>query len=144
MTDLQHPLSPKKPYEMDNAPLFVSIYVVLLGFFIMLNTISRRDVEKTDQVFKSVSAAFSIPSQYRPPIVPDKPTDMDPSILQMFQEIEQALASLIIRKGIEAVQVGNRMNITIAKADLYLDDSTKLRKENEDFAERISALRGFL
>jgi len=133
-------LTSHKPHETDNAPLFVSIYAVLLSFFIILNTISKRDENRMEQVVDSVGKAFSMPSQYRPPVAPPKTTYLDPSTIRFFQEMEQLLSQFIRLEELQLSRTENSMTVTVAKSDLYLADSIKLRKENLDFAERIAKL----
>jgi hypothetical protein len=50
----------QKPAKaQDHAPLFVSLYIVLLAFFIMLNTITTFTPEKSDNVIDAVNRRFS-------------------------------------------------------------------------------------
>ena len=58
--DIQIAQSPK---EVDNAPLFVSVYVVILAFFIVLNSMSKVDQSKLENVVESVNQAFNMPSK---------------------------------------------------------------------------------
>ena len=50
----------QKPAQaQDHAPLFVSLYIVLLAFFIMLNTITTYAPDKTDSVIHAVNRTFA-------------------------------------------------------------------------------------
>lgn len=59
------PLDTARPAEaVDHAPLYISLYVVVLAFFILLNTMSTYEQQKADEVLRSIERTFA----FRKPI----------------------------------------------------------------------------
>ncbi len=134
----QEPISNAKPQEPhDNAPLFVSLYIVMLAFFIMLNTIAKHDEEKMRAATESVAQAFAIKNvEDIPEMFSDAGTEL--SATQFFSEMKALAASFVPVEKLAIYSAGNSMEIVLPQDYVFVPEKTDLHPLNEPFFERIS------
>ncbi len=131
----------KPPHTHDSAPLFVSLYIVLLAFFIMLNTIATRDEQKIREASESVAKAFSFQEiEAVPEIFSQAGTEL--SATQFFNEMKALAASFVPVEKMEIYTSGNTMEIVLPLDFVYVPEKTELHPVNMPFFTRIAdALR---
>lgn len=126
-----------RPGPENSAALFVSLYVVVLAFFILLTSNAQFDAEKTRNVTDSVKKAFSM----------EVPTDVEielPSIgselsvRQFFDEMQAAVHSVVPLAEMEVVTDGRNMTMTMDSTALFNRDDPHLRHDRRDFYTRLS------
>lgn len=119
------------------AALFVSLYVVVLAFFILLTSNAQFDAEKTKNVTDSVKRAFSI----------EVPTDVEVktpslgselSVQQFFNEVQTAVHSIVPLEEMEVVTDGRNMTMTMDSTALFNRDDPSLRPDRREFYARLS------
>jgi hypothetical protein len=121
----------------NTAALFVSLYVVILAFFILLTSNAQFDAEKTQHVTDSVKKAFSV----------EIPTDVDVktphvgdqlSVTQFFEEMQSSVQSIVPLDEMEVITDGNRMIIKMDSTALFNRDDPSLRYDRRGFYTRLS------
>lgn len=133
--------TPRKPGKDGNSSvaLFLALYLLLLAFFILLNTISTFEEVKTKQVKESLSSAFA--SILPPTTSQQSPTAFDGPVIaaQEFQEeIGELFETNIKVVRIKVVQPGKQMEVTMIADQLFEVDSDKIRDQKRDFMRRLS------
>jgi len=123
---------------------FLSLYLLVLAFFILLVTISTFEEVKSNAVMNSLNSTFK-------PVAPPTTdltvfTSRSGRILgaEEFQNhVEGLFATTIGVEKVEIVQPGRLMEVIIAADSLFLPDSTEIRKSNIPLVDRIiSSLSG--
>ncbi len=124
---------PKKPIQQDSAALFVSLYIVLLAFFIMLNTMAKYDKQRLQNVVQSVSDAFSISPSVDsvPEIFHDAGTEL--SVTRFFDELKNMAASTVPVQDMDIYTTGNTMEITMPADFFFLGNEANTRDEANVF-----------
>lgn len=122
-----------------NAALFVSLYVVLLAFFILLVSMSQQDVKKMEEVSESVNKAFKLPKKLiTPQVMPSIGADMN--VQTFFSSMKDIVARSIPLEELKIVQSGNKLTLLIPTRLLYKPGDSELRPEHEVFLERLSTI----
>lgn len=125
------------PKEQDSAPLFVSLYIVLLAFFIMLNTIAKRDEEKMRDASQSVAQAFSYEEiKEMPEMFSEAGTEL--SATQFFKEMKVLAASFVPIEKQALYSMGNTMEVVLPQDFVFVKDRAELQQINLPFFEKIA------
>lgn len=125
----------------NTAALFVSLYVVILAFFILLTSNAQFDVEKTKDVSESVKKAFSmdIPSETE---VKRPTVGSELSVTQFFEEIQDSVKTVVPLEEMEVITDGTTMIMTMDSTALYNSGDSELRYDRSGFYERLSDTMG--
>ncbi len=138
MYDTEHTLRPPAP-QSDNATLFVSLYVVLLAFFIMLNVISERDDKRRQEVIDSVNETFTVPEKLQTEKLGSEAGNL-PAIEQFYGELEDTLETLVEFDEVKVIRTGNTLVITMPTRLLFKDGSAVIRPISLPFMQGLTAL----
>lgn len=138
--DLQRPQ--RAIDQGSNAALFVSLYVVLLAFFILLNAISVWDKEKTEQVSQSVISAFKIPEKIRSQQIVQSLGVDDTSITSFFREMKDIVANFIPLEEITIIESGSVLSMEIPTRLLFAPGEITMRSEHEAYIGRLADALG--
>ncbi len=137
-------LAHRDTQKQDNAPLFVSLYIVLLAFFIMLNTIATPIEDKTDQVMDSVKFTFS----YEKPIeftIPNPTSDESgSSVAKFFSAIEQFSKPFLTVNNDEIISTGDMIQISVPNERLFTESlalKAEARQLLQGYSEAITDWR---
>lgn len=136
--------SPKPlPEGLDAAPLFVSLFLVLLVFFILLNVISQPDIQKAKAVMMSLSQAFNQkdPAKESPEFfTPDigQPADFK----QFYDSMRKAAGTVVKLEEGPPSRRGRMMVMSIPVASVFKPGVSVLLRPDlpllEDIATTIS------
>lgn len=133
--DTLEPLA--SPKEQDSAPLFVSLYIVLLAFFIMLNTIAIKDEQKMRSASQSVAQAFSYQEiKDTPEMFSEAGTEL--SAAQFFKEMKALAASFVPIEKQALYSMGNTMEVVLPQDFVFVKDHAELQQINLPFFEKIA------
>lgn len=127
----------EKPSPDNAASLFVSLYVVILAFFILLTSNAQFDVEKTKNVVDSVNKAFSIE------VVSETDVRIDSignelSATQFFEDMQKSLQSVVPLEEMKVITDGQQMIIIMRSTALFNRDDPNLRYDRRRFYHRLS------
>ena len=130
--------TPKRRQGLDNAALFVSLYIVLLAFFILLNTLSKIDAEKMESAVQSVNRTFSLiqPVKELPQL--QESVGSDPVIPAYFEEVKSTAATLIPLEKMETATKGNVMYLRIPQAEVFKAGLSELRHSTPTLTDAIA------
>lgn len=120
--------------------LFLSLYVLVLAFFIVLVTISSPEKIKSRAVMDSLSSTFASLLAPRTDLTAFTSNEGDLLAAQAFQEqIAAVFASPIRIAQVEVVQPGRLMRVVMASDSLFLPGTAELREAHIPLLDRIVA-----
>lgn len=125
-----------QPSPSNTAALFVSLYVVVLAFFIVLAANSQFDVEKTKTASQSVRKAFSTELE-TDVSVPLPSIGNELSVTQFFEEMQKSIQSVVPISEMEVVTDGQTMILKMPVTSLFNRDDPHLRHDRRDFYNRL-------
>lgn len=126
----------EKPSPENTVTLFVSLYVVLLAFFILLASNAQFDADRTRDVLKSVNATFSSSSSsdsLAPPSIGG-----GRGIAQFFGEMQQSVQSVVPLEEMQVLTDGRQMIVTLPDTALFNRDDPHLRHDRRQFYDRLT------
>ncbi len=125
----------------DTNALFVSLYLVVLAFFILLSTISEKDLEKTKQAMSSLTDVFAseLGKVIVPPISPG--VHSFASVVTIyFDEVEELLKNNFQMEKIKVLRKGSKMQITIPAELLFREGKIALKRGKRNFIKNLSGI----
>lgn len=130
----------REPDKGSSQPLFLSLFLLLLAFFIMLNAISTVEEGRSDQVMESVKRAF--PSAVRKEIADDL-LDAEPG--KVIGESVRAALGTVFREVLPAVVVqveanGNPIFVSIPAHQVYASAAGGITPVMEELAGRLAPI----
>ena len=127
------------PIRDSSVMVYLSLYLLLLAFFILLNTISQREQKRAQMAIGSVAATFRAPL---PADVVELTTSTGRGLLEAsdpFQrEIRRIFEETLAIEQAKVLTEGNVMRITVAASALWLAESGRFRPAIGPFLERIA------
>lgn len=125
----QQPPQPQTAGTTQNTVVFLSLFLILLAFFIMLNSIATRDPSKVDSAVSSLTESFA-QSKFRAPAgyVPSKVGNIlrDSAILNAVQSQLQAAESWA---GLEASSAHGVLLVNFDREKLFIAKTAVLKPE---------------
>lgn len=123
----------------DTTNLFVSLYLIILAFFMVLNSISNQSQTKIKAATESVSRAFDNP--YAPDadfIDVVETSDARLPNDEFYDQIQGVFASLIGFEGKFPSQGGNVIRVEFDQDAIYEDESHAFREDQKAFFFQLS------
>lgn len=139
MEDSFTSLPPRRPQNAPHvATLLVSVFLVLLAFFMALNANSDFDAARSGAVLSSVKKQFSgEKAEKLPP--PDVETFVDPvSINTFFDDVKLSIATLVPLHETETSIKGNTLLMEMPENSLFIRGESKLRTDRTEFYGLLS------
>lgn len=134
--------STHKPLGATNSSIlqFLSLYLLVLAFFILLVTISTFEPVKSDAVMVSLNSAFKSVRPVRTDLTVFT-SKSGPIIAseQFMQEVENLFAAALGVTRVETVQPGRVMRVTMDTDSLFDPDSTNIRESQIELVDRMIA-----
>jgi len=129
-----------KPQKTNAFALFVPLYLVLLAFFILLNSISEVNQRKTQNAIYSIDETFSTGKGKSN--IKNKSLFLDFSLIvtNYFDEIEKELKSSFKQENIDVTRKGYTMIIRLPLKKIFQTNSSDLIGFNEESIDRIIKL----
>lgn len=130
----------REPDKGSSQPLFLSLFLLLLAFFIMLNAMSTVEQGRSDRVMESVKRAF--PSAVRKDVADDL-LDADPG--QVIDQSVRAALGTVFREVLPAVVVqveanGNPIFVSIPARQVYAPAAGGITPVMETLAGRLAPI----
>lgn len=108
--------------------VFLSLYLLLLAFFILLNTISQREYRRSQIAMGSVAATFRAPL---PADVVDLTTSTGQGVLAVadpfHRDIRRVFEDTLPVQELKVVRQGNTMRISVPVAHLFVAGRSEFR-----------------
>ncbi|MBL26850.1 MAG: hypothetical protein CMM50_04765 [Rhodospirillaceae bacterium] len=129
---------PEAPVSKDpTLALFLGLYLILLAFFVLLNTMATLEEERVKTVVNSLLATFSTQ------ILSDEATQFSSSIGQnlptetLYRDIREYFEVAVPLARIELFSNGNVMQIQLPADSLFEPNSARIRTDREDLFQRL-------
>ncbi|MEO5375455.1 MAG: hypothetical protein H7840_14485 [Alphaproteobacteria bacterium] len=115
--------------------LMLSLFLLLLVFFVVLTAMSSLDGIRTREVSNSLAATFAEPSPTQPPTTEPHPSGPPPLVTEVRDAIETAIPAVRIRM----VQPGDLMEARFEADALFFPDTATLRPAQGRLLDRLVA-----
>lgn len=133
--------TPPTPPANGAVALFLALYLLLLAFFILLNTISTFEEVKTREVQESLSSAFAA---ILPPTTSlQTVTSIDGPVVAA-EDVQKKLGQLfqtaikVVR--VEVIQPGKLMEVIMHVDQLFDPNSILIRERQADFVKELASV----
>lgn len=123
----------------DTTSLFVSLYLIILAFFMVLNSISNQSQTKVKSATDSVTRAFDSPFEPDADFV--DVTGDDTNILpndEFYEQLRGVFASLVGFEGRFPTQGGNVIRVEFDQSTLYQDESSEFKNNQQAFLTQLA------
>lgn len=120
--------------------LFVSFYLVILAFFILLNSIAKVHPEHSVEAMASIKGAFTDPRKGNKSSIIDSERDINGGLVlrNYLAPIGDVARSAVTLVDAEIVETGNTMIVTIPAKSFFLDNEAYIKPEQENFLQKLS------
>lgn len=119
--------------------VFLSLFLLLLAFFILLNALATIEEEKSRQVLTSVAATFrsvvDADTSAQVLLAELGPTSDPDEVLEAMEQLWVTSVSVI---KVERLTAGQLMQITMPANELFLGGKAELRTDRRDLLERAA------
>jgi flagellar motor protein MotB len=113
-----------------NVVLFLSLYLLLLAFFILLNAISNIEQKRSDSVMNSISSTFAIRNKVGSEAVPFAATHGDVLAVKEFQEtIASMFDTRVSAARVDVLKPGRLMRVILPTDAIFVADRLELQPE---------------
>lgn len=140
----------KRPSKSGIASLLVSLYLVVLSFFILLNTLSDVNEQKEKQVLEMLSETFTVKVRKgtigRLPVSSNVPA---PSVktTEYLGAIKELIASYFPLMEVQEVKKGQALKVQFKMKDFFFieedkEAGTKVLKVSEEYEHLIENISG--
>ncbi|VAX03865.1 hypothetical protein MNBD_ALPHA03-90 [hydrothermal vent metagenome] len=134
-----NPLKVKNKKSDDTTGLFVSLYLIVLAFFVVMNSISNQDQNKVDAATESVTRAFKNPFEPEADFIDVAANEEAVTPNDEFHDqILGVFASLVGFDGKYATKGGDTVRVEFNPNDLFMDDSHEFRPNQQPFLKQLS------
>lgn len=128
----------KEPLKDQTAALFLGLYLILLAFFVLLNTMASPKEDRVKAVLGSLLSTFSTevlntqaPTQFTASVGDILASEEFHREIREFFEVEVPLSR------VEFFSAGNMMRITLPADQLFEPGSIVLREESTEILDRV-------
>lgn len=128
-----------QPEKDPTLALFLGLYLILLAFFVLLNTMATLKDDRVKSVMGSLLATFSTeilnvanPTEFTASVGEDLATEEFHRDVEDFFEVAVPLAK------VEFFSAGTIMRIALPADQLFEPDSTRVRSDRQDLMHRIT------
>lgn len=137
-------MSQRKSKDVDNSGVIVlmlGLYLIVLAFFILLNTISQISIERFQKATSSIASGFGFePIQFAPP-----QEELDPNVTRTYEkisaDIRRMLESYVAFENFNAEQVDlGQMIVRLKPEAFFAKDSWQLKQDQVGFFQNMAEL----
>lgn len=133
------PIEGNKKSSDNTTGLFVSLYMIVLAFFVVMNSISNQDQTKVNAATESVTRAFSNPFEPEADFV-----DVSADVLavtpndEFYDQILGVFASLVGFKGKFPTEGGDVVKVKFNTSDLFEEGSSVFKANQQEFLQQLA------
>ncbi|WP_339865644.1 flagellar motor protein MotB [Paremcibacter congregatus] len=119
--------------------LFVSLYLIVLAFFVVMNSISNQEQNKVNAATESVTRAFKNPYEPEADFV-DVAAKQDASTPndEFYAQIQGIFASLVGFEGKFPTKGGHIVKVNFKPSDLFEPDTIEFRALQSAFLQQLA------
>lgn len=133
-------MSQEEEYQQSSAFLFVSLYLVVLAFFILLNSIAHIEQERRKNAIQSVRNTFSHIDHSKdiPTIDSISPVGSQIATKNYFAPVKRLASEILQLTDSSVVEYGNTMQLTISTRSFFHKESATLYEKSYEFFRKLS------
>lgn len=124
------------------ATLLVSVFLLLLSFFIALCSLADFNADRSSNVLNSVNKTFSRSSGKTSALPPPANSVAPVTVKQIFDDVQNSVARVIPLYEMKREMEGNTLRLILPSTHLYLRGTANLRKDRIDFYQALSEALG--
>jgi flagellar motor protein MotB len=117
--------------------LFVPLYLVVLAFFILLNSISEKNPQKTQKAVSSIEKSFSSKRGKADKGNKEQFLDFSVVLTTHFSGVEALLKSSFQPENIKIERIGNKMQVKIALNEVFAQNSADIISLKQDIIDKL-------
>lgn len=122
----------------------LSLFLIILAFFIMMNTISQRQGSRTEGVLASISGSFKEFAQTTIIALDVADQGAGQEAAPGFEtSIEHLFESAFPLVHVEAFEVFDRIEVTLPLESMFAPGGTAIRGKNEAVLDRLADILGY-
>ena len=123
--------------------IFLSLFLLLLAFFILLNALATIEETKSREVLTSVAATFRsvVDSETQAQILISD-LGLTPETHEVLEALEQLWITSVPVTRVERLTRGQVLQLTVPANELFLGGQTALRADREQLFDRTSLVLG--
>ncbi|WP_321391670.1 hypothetical protein [Emcibacter sp.] len=130
----------KKPASDQTTGVFVSLYLIVLAFFMVMNSISNQEENRVAAATESVTRAFKNPFEPDADFIDvtssaDSVTPND----EFYDQIQGVFASLVGFDGKFPSKGGHIISVKFAANDLFERGTAQFRQDQQEFLNQLSS-----
>lgn len=121
--------------------LFVSVYLIILAFFLLLNSISQIQPELSEKVLSNVHRTFPSKIKHNKSVseIDKKKQPAEEIVLNgYFTPIGKVVKEAVTLVDASVIEYGNTMQITIPIESFFVTDEPDIRPEQEIFVIKLA------
>ncbi len=129
----QDRLSPQHRVRETGTMLFLSLFLLLLAFFILLNSLSTLEEVRSRAVLSSVASTF------KTDVLPDTTAEILISTLgpvpepeDVTEELERLWVTAVPVAKVETLKPGRTLQMTLKKTDIFVGGEAAVRADRDD------------
>ena len=124
----------------NSASLFVSLYLVILAFFILLNTIANIQQEKTEFAMNSLDQSFGFTKEdfAIPQIQLVQRAGDEITTAQYLDSVGTLVREAVTLVDAKIIETGDTMHITLPVDSFYYENEAVIRAEHENFLMELA------
>ncbi len=132
---------PKKAKSKEMGPImFLSLFLLLLAFFILLNTLSTFEEAKARQVIKSVTSTFKTELDEKTKAQIFVSTlGAVPDAKEVMESIETLWVTAVPLTKVESLQDGSMMQLSMHVNDLFVGGAIAMRNDRKNLLKAVSS-----
>jgi len=136
---LLNPAQEKTGKTDDTTGIFVSLYLIVLAFFVVLNSISNQEQNKVNAATESVTRAFKNPFEPEADFVDVAANEKAPTPNdEFYDQIQGIFASLVGFDGKFPTGGGSIVKVNFRASDLFELESSAFRDRQQAFLQQLT------
>ena len=141
---LERPGIKTAPKSTSTVMASLSLYLIILAFFIMMNTISQRQGSRTEGVLQSISGSFkkSVQTTIITLDIADQGAGQE-SAPGFETSIEELFESAFPLARVEASGMFDRIDVTLPLDSMFAPGGTVIQGRNEAVLDRLADILGY-
>lgn len=121
----------------------LSLYLIILAFFIMMNSISQREGSRTEGVLKSISSSFKEYPRTAIVALEAKDGGAGEDAPGFEQSIENLFESAFPLAEVEVLEAFDQIEVTLPVDSMFVSGGTAIQGRNEPVLDRLAVLLEF-
>lgn len=122
-----------------SAQLFVSLYLVILAFFIVLNSMAKIQEERTSTVIQSIKSTFKTEQQDAASFIRiSEPIGSNIAVTSFNSRVKSIAEDVLQISKSKIIQRGDQLEILVQAEQIFIKNERKLRSDSTQFINKLA------